>query len=147
MNSSYRADTTFPEESASTADATTTAKHRKLLAQMQDRLNNAEQSAGALRERLGINLGPRLFARVHRVLGPRMRLLVTGGSRFSGTGYSVFFTECELYDPDTDTWSETSALTEGRTWHRATVLQNGTVLVSGGYNDEGYLSSCELYEP
>jgi long-chain acyl-CoA synthetase len=32
--------------------------------------------------RAGINLGPRLFARVHRVLGPRMRLLVTGGSRF-----------------------------------------------------------------
>ena len=36
---------------------------------------------GALR-RAGMNLGPRLFARVHRVLGPRMRLLVTGGSRF-----------------------------------------------------------------
>lgn len=32
--------------------------------------------------RMGINLGPLLFARVHRVLGPRMRLLVTGGSRF-----------------------------------------------------------------
>jgi len=31
---------------------------------------------------MGINIGPRLFARVHRVLGPRMRLLVTGGSRF-----------------------------------------------------------------
>jgi long-chain acyl-CoA synthetase len=37
---------------------------------------------GTLRERLGINLGPRVFARVHRALGPRMRLLVTGGSRF-----------------------------------------------------------------
>lgn len=32
--------------------------------------------------RVGVNAGPRLFARVHRVLGPRMRLLVTGGSRF-----------------------------------------------------------------
>src|SRR5208282_3304470 len=32
--------------------------------------------------RVGVNLGPRVFARVHRVLGPRMRLLVTGGSRF-----------------------------------------------------------------
>ena len=31
---------------------------------------------------IGINFGPRLFARVHRVLGPQMRLLVTGGSRF-----------------------------------------------------------------
>jgi len=32
--------------------------------------------------RAGLNLGPRLFARVHRILGSRMRLLVTGGSRF-----------------------------------------------------------------
>ncbi|MGH9861392.1 MAG: AMP-binding protein [Candidatus Acidiferrales bacterium] len=36
---------------------------------------------GALR-RVGINLGKVLFARVHKVLGPRMRYLVTGGSRF-----------------------------------------------------------------
>ena len=28
------------------------------------------------------NVGPRLFARVHRALGPQVRLLVTGGSRF-----------------------------------------------------------------
>jgi long-chain acyl-CoA synthetase len=39
-------------------------------------------TAGVLRERLGINLGPRLFGRVHQVLGSRMQLLVTGGSRF-----------------------------------------------------------------
>ncbi len=41
--------------------------------------------------RVGINLGPRLFARVHRVLGPRMRLLVTGGSRFDpGIGRELY---------------------------------------------------------
>lgn len=39
-------------------------------------------ASGFLRERLSINIGPRLFGRVHRALGPRMRLLVTGGSRF-----------------------------------------------------------------
>jgi long-chain acyl-CoA synthetase len=38
--------------------------------------------SGTLRERLGVNLGPTLFSRVHRALGKRMRLLVTGGSRF-----------------------------------------------------------------
>ncbi len=32
--------------------------------------------------RAGVNLGPALFGRVHRVLGGRMRLLITGGSRF-----------------------------------------------------------------
>jgi long-chain acyl-CoA synthetase len=38
--------------------------------------------SGTVRERLGVNLGPMLFGRVHRALGPRMRLLVTGGSHF-----------------------------------------------------------------
>ena len=38
--------------------------------------------AGSLRERSGINLGPLLFRPLHRALGSRMRLLVTGGSRF-----------------------------------------------------------------
>ena len=37
---------------------------------------------GWLRDVFGVNLGPRLFAKVHRVLGPKMRILVTGGSRF-----------------------------------------------------------------
>ncbi|HUF47481.1 MAG TPA: AMP-binding protein [Vicinamibacterales bacterium] len=35
-----------------------------------------------LRDRTGANPGKRIFARVHRVLGSRMRILVTGGSRF-----------------------------------------------------------------
>jgi long-chain acyl-CoA synthetase len=32
--------------------------------------------------KLGINLGPILFRKVHETLGPKMRYLVTGGSRF-----------------------------------------------------------------
>ena len=35
-----------------------------------------------LRDRVGLNPGRHLFARVHRALGSRMRILVTGGSRF-----------------------------------------------------------------
>lgn len=37
---------------------------------------------GALRATLGVNLGRLLFGRVHAALGSRMRLLITGGSRF-----------------------------------------------------------------
>jgi len=37
---------------------------------------------GWLRDTFGFNLGPRLFAEVHRVMGPQMRILVSGGSRF-----------------------------------------------------------------
>jgi long-chain acyl-CoA synthetase len=37
---------------------------------------------GWLRDAFGVNLGPVIFRRVHDVLGSKMRLLVTGGSRF-----------------------------------------------------------------
>jgi len=51
--------------------------------------------------RVGINLGPRLFARVHRALGPQMRLLVTGGSRFDpaigGELYAMGFNILQAY--------------------------------------------------
>ena len=39
----------------------------------------------ALRDRFGWNPGRRVFARVHHALGPHMRLLITGGSRFDPT--------------------------------------------------------------
>ena len=38
--------------------------------------------ANATLRPLGVNIGPIAFARVHRTLGPRMRLLITGGSKF-----------------------------------------------------------------
>ena len=31
---------------------------------------------------MGVNIGPRVFGRVHKVLGGHMRLLITGGSKF-----------------------------------------------------------------
>jgi long-chain acyl-CoA synthetase len=40
---------------------------------------------GALRHGLGVNLGTVFFRPVHAALGPRMRILVTGGSRFDPT--------------------------------------------------------------
>lgn len=63
--------------------------HQRVLEQVAQ-ANTARRAAfrlllwvsGNLRERLRINLGPLLFARVHRAVGPRMRLLVTGGSHF-----------------------------------------------------------------
>lgn len=55
---------------------------------------------GMLR-RAGMNLGPWLFARVHRALGRRMRLLITGGSKFDeaiGSDlYDLGFTILQAY--------------------------------------------------
>jgi long-chain acyl-CoA synthetase len=46
---------------------------------------------GGLRRRLGVNLGRLLFRRVHQALGGRMRVLVSGGSRFDpGIGRDLY---------------------------------------------------------
>src|SRR5437762_2023101 len=43
-------------------------------------------------------------------------------------------------------WSTTGALISARYRHTTTLLQNGKVLIAGGYGP-GYLSSAELYDP
>ena len=54
-----------------------------------------------LARRFGCNLGPRLFAPVHKAFGSHMRLLITGGSRFEPTVardfYALGFTVLEAY--------------------------------------------------
>jgi long-chain acyl-CoA synthetase len=51
--------------------------------------------------RLGVNAGPSLFGRVHALLGPQMRLFVTGGSRFDPSIgrdlYALGFTILQAY--------------------------------------------------
>ena len=55
----------------------------------------------------------------------------------------------EIYDPTTDTWTATGALNDGRSYHTATLLPDGKVLVTGGWNagHTALLSSAELYDP
>ncbi|HUE80460.1 MAG TPA: kelch repeat-containing protein [Pyrinomonadaceae bacterium] len=69
------------------------------------------------------------------------KVLVVGG--FSG--FAVL-NSAELYDPATGTWSSTGNLNTARTYHAATLLANGEVLVVGGENS-GLLTSAELYNP
>jgi len=52
-----------------------------------------------LRDRLGWNPGRRVFARVHHALGPAMRLLITGGSRFDpGIARDLYGLGVSLYN-------------------------------------------------
>src|SRR5207244_13253155 len=51
-------------------------------------------------------------------------------------------------------WSNTANLNTGRSWHTATPLPNGKVLLAGGLDgvaghdyDVNYLNSAELYDP
>src|SRR6266496_1292085 len=63
----------------------------------------------------------------------RLRLVVAAGLR-----YPV------MIDPS---WTATGNLGTPRDSHTATLLPSGKVLVAGGFNDSGPLSSAELYDP
>jgi hypothetical protein len=60
-----------------------------------------------------------------------------------GFGDNTNRQSAELYDPDSGTWTITGHLAFGRKSHTATLLQNGKVLVTGGF---GGGASCELYD-
>jgi len=55
----------------------------------------------------------------------------------------------ELYDAATGIWSVTGTLHTAREAYTATLLGNGQVLVTGGYNynDDNPFTSAELYDP
>ena len=78
---------------------------------------------------------------------PDGKVLVAGG-RGSETCFKPT-SSAELYDPVSGTWSPTGSLNTARAGHTATLLQNGLVLVAGGYAADGYLylNSAELYDP
>jgi len=76
-------------------------------------------------------------------------VLVTGGINSEEGPPGT--TTAELYNPATGTWSFTGSMTAARYYHSAVRLQNGQVLVAGGYGSEGGtctdLASAELYNP
>ncbi|HYO65917.1 MAG TPA: kelch repeat-containing protein [Archangium sp.] len=55
----------------------------------------------------------------------------------------------EVYNPYTNTWRRTASMSTQRSYHTATELPSGKVLVAGGDNSDwpGGLSSAELYDP
>ena len=53
----------------------------------------------------------------------------------------------ELYNPETGSFTATGRMTGARCEHTATLLNNGNVLVAGGYNPATALASAELYNP
>jgi hypothetical protein len=99
--------------------------------------------------------GPMFSARTSHTATrlPNGRILITGGH--DGLQY---LSTAEIFDPLTGTSAETtkidpttservaSSLVTARQGHTATLLQNGMVLIVGGYNGT-YLNSAELYNP
>jgi hypothetical protein len=87
---------------------------------------------------------------------PNGKVLVAGGVNNNlGSGRIIYTTmnSAELYDPVTGAWNYTGNLMQRRELHTATLLQNGQVLVAGGfdyetaYNPTTVLNSAELFDP
>jgi len=77
------------------------------------------------------------------------RVLVAGGEGGQSDGSSVL-ASAEVYDPATGHWATTGTMVESRYNHTATLLPDGTVLVTGGQEESvagQALSSTEIYDP
>jgi hypothetical protein len=55
--------------------------------------------------------------------------------------------EAELYNPSTGQWTLTGSMSKPRYGHTATLLANGQVLVTGGFEGNTSIDSAELYNP
>jgi hypothetical protein len=75
------------------------------------------------------------------------RVLLVGGV---GTGWT-FLSSAEIYDPATDRFTATSAMSVPRESHTVTLLEDGTVLVIGGHRGRRaeivLYASAERYAP
>ncbi|CAF3486350.1 unnamed protein product [Rotaria sp. Silwood1] len=76
------------------------------------------------------------------------KVLVTGGEidkNLYNAKFGTILNSAELYDPSTETWKTTSNMHNERYDHKASVLRNGKVLVTGGEIDKN-LYNAKLYD-
>ncbi len=79
---------------------------------------------------------------------PDGRVLITGGFRKEHGGEDeTYSSTAEIFDPRTNRFGYTGEMSYTRGGHTATLLTGGLVLITGGWNLMGVLSSAELYDP
>lgn len=79
---------------------------------------------------------------------PTGKVLVAGGYGSGVTFWDTQQASCELFDPQTGTWSDTGSLAMPRDLHGAVLLSSGRVLVVGGrYAGWARTLTTEIYDP
>src|SRR5205823_138873 len=75
-------------------------------------------------------------------------VLITGGATVSSSAlwgtvrtYVTPLASAELFNPSTVTFTNTPSMTTARSWHTATLLGTGSVLVTGGVDGSGNVLS------
>ncbi|MDQ4134320.1 MAG: hypothetical protein M3179_14225 [Actinomycetota bacterium] len=86
------------------------------------------------------------------VLLPDGKVLVAGGRWCPNAppatcDFTFRTATAELYDPSTGTWTPTGNMNQARHTTTAVLLQNGLVLVPGGFTDNGNGFNGDLYNP
>jgi hypothetical protein len=78
------------------------------------------------------------------------RVLIAGGGS-AGWAPGHFVASAEIYDPTTGKFTATNSMTTERALHTATLLADGRVLITGGFNNYNNgstsLTSAELFDP
>lgn len=76
------------------------------------------------------------------------RVLITGGWEGGGTwsGSNATYT-AEIFDPATNQTFPIAHMHAPRAWHTATRLQDGRVLIAGGFSFNGSLATIEIFNP
>jgi N-acetylneuraminic acid mutarotase len=76
---------------------------------------------------------------------PGGQVVIAGGQ--TGTTSSSFSAQAEQYDPTANTWSPLASMNRARLLHSAALLNDGHVLVIGGFSGTEYLQKVERYDP
>lgn len=87
--------------------------------------------------------------RAYTFLVPYTLTTLTNGKVLYTGGYdgNLSISNTDLFDPATETWTNTGPLNVARSYQTATLLPNGKVLVTGGEASDGTTySSTEIYD-
>ncbi|MEN9347300.1 MAG: hypothetical protein RLZZ77_811 [Bacteroidota bacterium] len=83
---------------------------------------------------------PRTDHSANEVFG---KIFIAGG----WDGFSTNWNTTEIFDPTTEEFTPGPIMSSGRTYHRSVQLNDGRILITGGYDGTNNLSSCEIYDP